>query len=71
MFQIARKIFNFTVRDYSHSVSSYRHGCFFPGKNDAITATSDGEVIVWSQTSLKDLSRKQKNGSKSAIKYLK
>jgi hypothetical protein len=58
-------------RDLRHPVSSYLHACFLPGKGEAITVTSDGEVIVWSNTSLKDLSRQQKNGTKSAIKYLK
>lgn len=64
-------VFLANYRDLRHSVTSYLHACFLPFKNEAITATSDGEVIIWSTSSLKDLSRKQKNGTKSAIKYLK
>ena len=59
------------ISDLRHSVASYSHACFLPGKSEAVTCTNDGEIIVWSTTSLKDLSRKQKNGLKSAIKYLK
>ena len=59
------------IRDLRHSVTSYRDGCFLPKTREAITATSDGEVIVWSTKSLKDLSRTQKSGVKSAIKYVK
>ncbi|XJO78238.1 hypothetical protein BDV3_002714 [Batrachochytrium dendrobatidis] len=58
-------------KDFKHTPSGYSYSNFLPSLNQAVSGTKDGEVIVWSDKSLDNLSIKLKKGHKEVVKFIK
>ena len=51
--------------------SSLTYSCFVPNSNMAVTATGDGDLIVWNNRSLNNMSEKLPKGVKAATKFVR
>ncbi|KND03187.1 uncharacterized protein SPPG_09006 [Spizellomyces punctatus DAOM BR117] len=63
-------------KDFKHTPSSFTHSTFLPSTpsntiGQAISATADGDVIVWTDRSLNNLSVKMERGKKAGVKIMR
>ncbi|KAJ3115568.1 Cilia- and flagella-associated protein 251, partial [Physocladia obscura] len=58
-------------KDFSHTPAPYTFSMFIPTKRQAITATVDGDVIIWDSHSLNNLSVELGIGKYACVKFMK
>ena len=58
-------------KDFKHSDFDYTYSTFAPVTNDALTGTKEGDLIVWSNKSLNNLSIQLEKGNRSTVKFVK
>ncbi|KAJ3122053.1 Cilia- and flagella-associated protein 251 [Nowakowskiella sp. JEL0407] len=58
-------------KDFKNVPSAFTSSTFIPGTSLALSATADGDVVVWGDRSLNNLSVKLQKGVKAAVKYVK
>ncbi|KAJ3161226.1 hypothetical protein HDU88_007399 [Geranomyces variabilis] len=63
-------------KDFKHVPTSYAHSTFLPTTSNntigqALTGTNDGDIVVWSDRSLFNLSETLEKGRKAGVKVMK
>ncbi|KAJ3053170.1 Cilia- and flagella-associated protein 251 [Rhizophlyctis rosea] len=59
-------------RDFKHTPSAFTTSIFVPSaEGQALSATADGDVILWTDRSLNNLSVSMDRGKKAATKFLR
>jgi hypothetical protein len=58
-------------REFNVKFSPYIETIFIPTTTQAITTTEDGELVIWEQKDLSNLSSLSEKGHRSAIKFMK
>ncbi|KAJ3380430.1 Cilia- and flagella-associated protein 251 [Entophlyctis sp. JEL0112] len=58
-------------KDFLHTPATFTTSLFIPTKHEAITATVDGDVVVWARHSLNNLSVELNRGEYACIKFMK
>ncbi|RKO84258.1 WD40-repeat-containing domain protein, partial [Blyttiomyces helicus] len=59
-------------KDFKHTPTAFTDSVFLPSAaSEAISSTADGEIVVWTNRSLNNLSVKLEKGKKAAIKCMK
>ncbi|RKP21667.1 WD40 repeat-like protein [Rozella allomycis CSF55] len=59
------------AKEFNINLSELTESCFVESVGQIITGTSTGELIVWDQRNLKNISQKSEMGHRSAIKFIK
>ncbi|KAJ1548616.1 Cilia- and flagella-associated protein 251, partial [Cladochytrium tenue] len=65
---VTRKVPIMNSKDFKHTPSMYTCSVFVPTTGQALTATTDGDVVVWAGRSLNNLSQELKDGQRAAVK---
>ncbi|KAJ3071265.1 Cilia- and flagella-associated protein 251 [Podochytrium sp. JEL0797] len=60
-----------SAKDFSHTPANFTFSMFIPSKKQAMTGTVDGDVIIWAQHSLNNLSLDLGKGQYACIKFMK
>ncbi|ORY51113.1 WD40 repeat-like protein [Rhizoclosmatium globosum] len=58
-------------KDFLHTPAKFTYSMFIPTKHQAITATVDGDVIIWANHSLNNLSMDLGKGKYACVKFMK
>ena len=58
-------------RDFKHSPSAYTYSTFISPAGHAATGTIDGDIIIWADKNLSNLTVKLKPGKKAAIRIVR
>ncbi|KAI9338380.1 WD40-repeat-containing domain protein [Zopfochytrium polystomum] len=58
-------------KDFKHAPSLFTCSAFIPTTSESLTATTDGDVVVWTNKSLNNLSNELETGQKAAIKFMR
>ncbi|KAI9206352.1 WD40-repeat-containing domain protein [Polychytrium aggregatum] len=61
----------FSSKDFKHKPTGFTYSTFILTGGQSLSATLDGDVIIWSDRSLNNLSVKLDRGEKAAIKYMR
>ncbi|KAI8804403.1 WD40-repeat-containing domain protein [Cladochytrium replicatum] len=57
-------------KDFSHAPTAFTTSTFVPGAAQALSGTAEGDVVLWGDRSLNNLSIKLQNGEKAAVKFV-
>ncbi|KAI9330315.1 WD40-repeat-containing domain protein [Obelidium mucronatum] len=68
---IAQHIPLLSSKDFLHTPANFSYSMFIPTKHQAMTATVDGDVIVWAGHSLNNLSMDLGKGKYACVKFMK
>ncbi|KAI8838713.1 WD40-repeat-containing domain protein [Chytriomyces cf. hyalinus JEL632] len=58
-------------KDFLHNPAKFTYSMFIPNRGQAITATADGDVVVWANHSLNNLSSDLGKGKMACVKFMK
>ncbi|KAJ3190704.1 Cilia- and flagella-associated protein 251 [Irineochytrium annulatum] len=68
---ITQHVPRLSSKDFKHNPTSFTYSAFIPTTNQSVTTTGDGDVIIWTDRSLNNLSVPLERGKKAAIKFMK
>ncbi|KAJ3015605.1 hypothetical protein HKX48_004466 [Thoreauomyces humboldtii] len=74
--KIGQYVPSLNPKDFKHIPTSYTHSTFLPTTphntiGQALTATADGDIVVWTDRSLFNLSETLEKGRKAGVKVMK
>ena len=58
-------------KDFKYTPSEYTYSTFIPHDNQSATGTTDGDIIIWSDRDLNNISLRLPKGQKAAIKFVR
>ncbi|KAJ3328660.1 Cilia- and flagella-associated protein 251, partial [Blyttiomyces sp. JEL0837] len=58
-------------KDFKATPSAFTCSAFIPTTKQSVTATTDGDVVVWTNRSLNNLSIELTDGKRAAVKFMK
>ncbi|KAI8830709.1 WD40-repeat-containing domain protein [Chytridium lagenaria] len=67
---ISQHIPRLSSKDFKHTPSGFMSSSFIPTTNQSVTTTADGDVVVWTDRSLNNLSVPLERGKKAAVKFM-
>ncbi|KAJ3107825.1 Cilia- and flagella-associated protein 251 [Phlyctochytrium planicorne] len=68
---ITQHVPRLSSKDFKHTPSGFMCSSFIPTTNQSVTTTADGDVVVWTDRSLNNLSIPLEKGKKAAVKFMK
>ncbi|KAJ3216900.1 hypothetical protein HDU67_008807 [Dinochytrium kinnereticum] len=68
---ISQHVPRLSSKDFKHTPSGFMSSSFIPTTNQSVTTTADGDVVVWTDRSLNNLSIPLERGKKAAVKFMR